>query len=417
MSYTPETAISAVDWPNGWGVGAKGINAACTQLGVKTLHELDELMADPERQKKFKTALGDRQAPFMFTFNLADKVCNRPTGARKFNDSHVEFDRRAAEEARPTPEFPKAPAPRPTDTEDPDDSPKAATEHVMPRTGHHIREATLEDMDTALQDMLKGLTNGEIDRKREWGNNRVSRWRHKHKAFKKASDAAREAYQKSLRSSAQGSSGKTVTLTGVKPPLDDVAAPNKTPAKTDTPAQDVVDNVRGGDSDFPPSEAEIGEFKEALAVFDGFEDEGEKFPPFPEPTFENEDDLPAIEDGPADPTTFCRSCGGGVNENGNRVHSPACPKRPTDKLPDREADKSWGRQCLDGTLLNIRRWSEPTMQVIPRNLPHPFIEGLVQHLPKPGSEWPEDDRQRWLCCAEQIFELMYRRPAEAPTAE
>ena len=45
----PETAISAVNWPNDWGDGAHGINAACIQLGVKTLASLGAMMEDPER--------------------------------------------------------------------------------------------------------------------------------------------------------------------------------------------------------------------------------------------------------------------------------------------------------------------------------------------------------------------------------
>lgn len=299
MSYTPETAISAVTWPNGWGEGAHGINAACIQLGVKTLADLDALMEDPERQKKFKTAINDRPGPFNFAFNLADKVC---AGKAHFGSLQNSADaaKRKAEESRPAPKFPKAPAPRPTETEDPDESDEPQSEHVMPRTGHRIQRATLEDMDTALQDILTGLTFGEIDRKREWGKNRISRWRNKHEVFKQASNAAVEAYQKTLRT------GKAKTT------QDDVVAPDKTPRKTDTLAQDVVE----------PSAS----------------DDTEPFPPFPEPAFESKDDLPAIEDGPAD---FVSEQIRQDEAEASRRETLAAARnddydtRPTDKLPER----------------------------------------------------------------------------------
>ena len=40
-----------------------------------------------------------------------------------------------------------------------------------------------------------------------------------------------------------------------------------------------------------------------------------------------------------------------------------------------------------------------------------MLEGLGFNEIERGREWDEDDRQRWLCCAEQVFELMYCRSA------
>lgn len=38
---------------------------------------------------------------------------------------------------------------------------------------------------------------------------------------------------------------------------------------------------------------------------------------------------------------------------------------------------------------------------------HPFIQGLLQKLPVPDSDWPIEARQKWLTTAANIFGLMY----------
>lgn len=38
---------------------------------------------------------------------------------------------------------------------------------------------------------------------------------------------------------------------------------------------------------------------------------------------------------------------------------------------------------------------------------HPFIQGLLQKLPKPDSEWDIESRKKWLQTAANIFDLMY----------
>jgi hypothetical protein len=39
---------------------------------------------------------------------------------------------------------------------------------------------------------------------------------------------------------------------------------------------------------------------------------------------------------------------------------------------------------------------------------HPFVDGLVKTLPKPGETWSEDGRQQWLDAASAIFKLIYK---------
>ena len=47
----------------------------------------------------------------------------------------------------------------------------------------------------------------------------------------------------------------------------------------------------------------------------------------------------------------------------------------------------------------------------PSKLP-PFIQGLLDKLPAPESEWPVEARMRWLTTAANIFDLMYKAPDE-----
>lgn len=39
---------------------------------------------------------------------------------------------------------------------------------------------------------------------------------------------------------------------------------------------------------------------------------------------------------------------------------------------------------------------------------HPFIQGLLQTLPKRGAEWKAADRAKWLQTAANIFDLIYK---------
>lgn len=39
---------------------------------------------------------------------------------------------------------------------------------------------------------------------------------------------------------------------------------------------------------------------------------------------------------------------------------------------------------------------------------HPFIQGLLESLPAPGTDWPDSKRKTWLRAAEDIFALLYK---------
>jgi hypothetical protein len=44
---------------------------------------------------------------------------------------------------------------------------------------------------------------------------------------------------------------------------------------------------------------------------------------------------------------------------------------------------------------------------------HPFIEGLLQKLPEPETEWQHEARVKWLQTAANIFDLLYSSDASA----
>lgn len=66
---------------------------------------------------------------------------------------------------------------------------------------------------------------------------------------------------------------------------------------------------------------------------------------------------------------------------------------------------------------------EPTPERQPPGAPtgtqklHPFVLGLLETLPNPGSLWPVAERQLWLETASHIFGLIYKDKAEQPATE
>jgi hypothetical protein len=47
---------------------------------------------------------------------------------------------------------------------------------------------------------------------------------------------------------------------------------------------------------------------------------------------------------------------------------------------------------------------------------HPFIEGLLETLPKTGEEWSGPDQEQWLATAKNIFALIYKNPKKAQSS-
>lgn len=81
------------------------------------------------------------------------------------------------------------------------------------------------------------------------------------------------------------------------------------------------------------------------------------------------------------------SLGPQARDNGENVASPA-------------------RQNVEITLpagsLNMQSSAPVTSNL------HPFIKGLIDKLPEPDTNWPLEDRVKWLSTAANIFDLMYK---------
>jgi hypothetical protein len=45
---------------------------------------------------------------------------------------------------------------------------------------------------------------------------------------------------------------------------------------------------------------------------------------------------------------------------------------------------------------------------------HPFVMGLLQELPLPGTFWAPDRRELWLATATSIFKMIYTETAPPP---
>jgi hypothetical protein len=39
---------------------------------------------------------------------------------------------------------------------------------------------------------------------------------------------------------------------------------------------------------------------------------------------------------------------------------------------------------------------------------HPLIQGLIQTLPPPGSEFAQKDRAKWLQAADSVLQVLYK---------
>lgn len=381
LNYKPESLITAVEFPMGWGDGKDGIKACCEHHGLKTVQDVYEFAQRSDGLQKLARWM-NKAAKVNFLVATVKKVCERhdsspgkpstrkpATGRDKFNDSDAEFARKAARQkpavsAARFPNYGQA-----ADLKMPE----------APPNSFRFKKRwpdTRKRMNAFLASIARGDTRNEAAKAAGVTEEAARLWGKKYDLF-------RTLYEKAQRNASSTQ--------------DAAPATDKTPGKPDTPPQDDVDDdqisvrlkvdkleleVEGDD----PDTADLSD--EALA-------KAEPFPPFPEPTFENEDDLPEIEDGPADATVFCPDCGGGVNDAGRRIHSLHCPQRETDRIDRRQAvpQPEFSRAVV----------AEPV---------HPFIEGLVQSLPPAGSVWGDSDRDDWLRAATCIFRLMYRRPAE-----
>lgn len=84
----------------------------------------------------------------------------------------------------------------------------------------------------------------------------------------------------------------------------------------------------------------------------------------------------------------------------------------TDRLVEPRLDHAQHDDAINGDLPNTGQPDAPDRQ---HNDLHPLIEGLVATLPKPGTEWDDEEREAWLTAAKSNFALIYeRKPRQLP---
>lgn len=385
MVYKPETPVSAVEWPNGWGDGARGINAACIQFGVKTLAELAEFGNNAVNLMKFRVAVGEKAARVNYAMRLARGVCGRRDPDDKVNRSFVHQDgppRAAAANETLEEEPADEQAEEPSDAEGLNGAPR------MPRPGNLRKpQADMYDkMDQALADIAAGLSNKDVDEKHGWSKNTVSQWRNKDPEFKRLGDLARS---------------------------------KGAPAKPDV-GQEII-------------RQEVDEDLRRASLAHERETDDEPFPPFPEdePTVHDEraadhhtrptDKIEKSE--PAEPRFLCEEVNRGFHPvTGDAMTLDALNDRITGVRGRVEALGAVLSEAVDGLADKFQKLFEETGRIgrdvaealgrlwVADASVHPFVLGLVQSLPAPGTVWTLDDRRRWVHCAETVFALMYKLP-------
>ena len=119
QNYKPESLITAVEFPLGWGEGPEGVNAACSQHGLKTVRDVYDFLQDSANLQRMARLL-HKPAKTNFLIALVRKVVE---GGPEFNNSDAQFAKKAADEAASkarAANFPRMGTPEPDEEDLPD---------------------------------------------------------------------------------------------------------------------------------------------------------------------------------------------------------------------------------------------------------------------------------------------------------
>ncbi len=386
MAYKPETLVSAVEWPNGWGEGARGINAACIQYGVKTLAELAEFGKNAANLLKFRVAVGEKAARVNYAMRLAKGVCGQRDPDDKVNRSFVHQDgpHRAAA-ASETPE--KEPADE--QAEEPDaaeGAPRMPRPEGM-RSGRAI--AAYNVMDKALERLAAGCTQAQVEQELKIGEGKLRKWAKKYPDFAKLSGIDTGPRKGGRKSSSTPQDEPEATE-----PVDDTpeAEPDDTEPFPPFPEdEETASDAQARDYhslfEFWGVKPVTGAALSHNVIRTRFTDKIEK----PEPAFPSYD-RPGVGDD---------------RRMMDPLYLATDARRRVQRLEDQlgmlsEETARIGRDVAEAL---GRLWVDDASV-------HPFVLGLVQSLPAPGTAWTLDDRRRWIHCAETVFALMYKLPQD-----
>jgi hypothetical protein len=454
--YPEATRIESVNWPSDWG---DTIVPACRQLDLYTLADLKNLTA--AGKDKLYTAMGGRHT--LLNFAISTAKASRATVAPEPEQPNVsEQPEETDDELPPIEDGPaddKAEEPEHDQaepgfvevdengnevvvddetgkivTQEPDDEPNNETPQRMSRDGVTSGRAIamLRKMDLALADAEKGLALNVIEKNRGWADKQISHWRKKNEEFRQRLDAIRGALK---AGGGDLSAGTSTDVPAGKPgPTPPAPAPRGSLRQ--------IRQARGRKPKAVTPAPAAGDEAEAYSArvtdkLPAKPDTTEPFPPFGEVdvTPEGVVDLIRVareearhdaldELGPRDATET-------DSARARRFALEACDLRDEVRMLGQALGSMGAELAEDGTghrywrmpiygadgqvveRLPVLEWIERRKQLAKRvgDSRHPLLVGLFQTLPEPGSVFDEDARNVWLNTAENIFELLYKRPA------
>lgn len=379
-TYQPNTLITAVEWPMGWG---EAIKPACAELGLKTLAEVHEAAKSEQRLRELSRKIA-ATAKINYLTNLARKVCGQLTEAEKKRQKYVEPPAEQKAEWAKQREAPDDGQERGDPVADLGPAPRMTRPEGM-RAGRVI--GTYNSMDKALRLIHAGRTSGQVARELLIEEHKLYKWAKKYPEFAKLSGLDSGTRKRGRKAAAE--------------------APKAGPDVV----QEVDEDVR----------------RASLAHEREMDDE--PFPPFPEdePTA-NARPRTGYHTCPADKiekpeASFPRFLADEVNRGyhgvtGRAMTLEALDDRVTDLRDQLRAELAAGAAKYQQLFEEVGRIGEHVAEALGKlwvgdAATDPFIRGLVQHLPPPGSAWSLEDRRRWIHCAETVFSLMYKLPEQA----
>lgn len=395
LNYQPNTLITAVEWPMGWG---EAIKPACAELGLKTLAEVHEAAKSEQRLRELSRKIA-ATAKINYLTDLARKVCGQLTEAEKKRQKYVEPPAEQKAEWAKQREAPDDGQERGDPVADLGPAPRMTRPEGM-RAGRVI--GTYNSMDKALRLIHAGCTSGQVARELMVEEKKLYDWAKKYPEFAKLSGLDSGTRKRGRKAAAE--------------------APKAGP--------DVVQEIIRQEVDEDVRRASLAHEREM---------DGEPFPPFPE-------DEPTAD---ARPRTGYHTCPADKNEkpqfrvldlqNAATRSTPAALEdlaaqvyamadgqaeaytklndRVTDLRDQLRAELAAGAAKYQQLFEEVGRIGEHVAEALGKlwvgdAATDPFIRGLVQHLPPPGSAWSLEDRRRWIHCAETVFSLMYKLPEQ-----
>lgn len=362
LNYQPNTLITAVEWPMGWG---EAIKPACAELGLTTLAEVHEASKSEQGRRELSRKLA-ATAKINYLTDLARKVCGQLTEAEKKRQKYVkppaeqkaewtkqrEAERQGAdsEQEQGDPVADLGPAPRMTRPEG-------------MRAGRVI--GTYNSMDKALKLLHAGCTPGQVARELMVEEKKLYDWAKKYPEFAKLS-----GLDSGTRKQGRKASSAPLKKPKAAKPVDDT--PEDEPTADARPRTGYhtcrADKIEKPEASFPRFLAD--------EVNRGYH---------------------------------------GVT--GRAMTLEALDDRVTDLRDQLRAELAAGAAKYQQLFEEVGRIGEHVAEALGKlwvgdAATDPFVRGLVQHLPPPGSAWSLEDRRRWIHCAETVFSLMYKLPEQ-----